>query len=264
MKFSIITVTYNSSSTLRDTIQSVLAQTYYDIEYIIIDGFSSDNTVDVIKEYEPLFKGHMRWISEKDSGLYDAMNKGIQMATGDIIGIINSDDYYVDNDVVKNVVNYFIEKDVDTIYTDLYLVDPINTNKIIRDCRYKNFKKGLFFQGWHPPHPALFVKKEVYDRCGYFDLSYKIGADYDFMLRILEKYSISTAYLPIYTVKMRNGGTSTSSFKRIKLSQKECLQSFKKNGFKVNVLRYFLGKYTQKLHQYTFRSLFEDIKHKLK
>jgi len=264
MRVSIITVSYNSSGTIRDTIESVLSQTFSDIEYIVIDGLSKDNTVDIIKEYDVRFNGRMRWQSEKDKGIYDGMNKGIRCATGDIIAVLNSDDYYIDKYVIENIVNYFIEKNVDSIYTDLFLVDPINTDKIIRDCRYRDFKKGLFFHGWHPPHPAFFVKKEVYDRCGYFDLSYKIGADYDFMLRVLEKYSISTAYLPIYTVKMRNGGASTSSFERIKLSQKECLQAFKNNGYKVNVLRYFLGKYKQKFHQYTFWSLFEDIKHKLK
>lgn len=262
MKLSIITVAYNSASTIRDTIESVLFQIHPNIEYIIVDGLSNDNTVDIIKEYELHFNGRMKWISEKDNGIYDAMNKGIRMSTGDVVGILNSDDFYIDNGVVKEVVSTFIDKNVDSLYTDLFLVDNEDTNKIIRNCTYRNFKKGLFYKGWHPPHPSFFVKKEIYEKYGYFDLSYKIAADYEFMLRVLEKNLISTTYLPIHTIKMRNGGASTSSLERIILSQNECILAFKRNNLKVNRVIYFFGKYKQKLHQYTFKSLIDDLKSK--
>lgn len=259
MKISIITVSYNSESTIAETIESVLSQSYQDFEYLIIDGLSHDGTVDIIKKYEPKFNGRLHWVSHKDKGIYDAMNKGIQMAKGDIIGIINSDDFYMNDKVLENVIDGFERKNVDSLYTDLYLVDPVETNKIIRNCRYREFKKGLFFKGWHPPHPAFFVKKSIYDKYGSFDLSYKIAADYEFMLRVLEKYAITTVYLPIHTIKMRNGGVSTTSIDQIKLSQEECLLAFKKNGLQINKLRYFIGKYIQKIRQYSFKSLVLDL-----
>jgi len=262
MKVSLITVSFNSGLTLKDTIESVLYQNYSNIEYLIIDGFSKDNTINIIKDYEPKFEGRLHWISEPDKGIYDAMNKGICIATGEIIGILNSDDFYIDKYVIENVVKSFTDKNVDSLYTDLYLVDNENINKIIRNCTYREFKKGLFFKGWHPPHPSFFVKKEIYEKYGVFDLTYKIASDYDFMLRILEKNSISTNYLPIHTIKMRNGGASTSSLERIRLSQKECLLAFERNNLKVNRVIYFLGKYTQKLRQYTFESLIDDFKSK--
>jgi glycosyltransferase involved in cell wall biosynthesis len=262
MKISIITVAYNSSATISDTIKSVLDQTYLDIEYIIVDGNSKDNTMSIVKDYEPIFNGRMHWISEPDKGLYDAMNKGIQMATGEVIGIINSDDFYVNNSVIEEVIKTIKIRNVDSLYTDLYLVDSTDTDKVIRDCTYRDFKKGLFFQGWHPPHPSFFVKRKIYDKYGKFDLTYSIAADYDFMLRVLEKHSITTTYLPIHTIKMRNGGASTSSLKHIKISQKECLLAFKKNDLSVNKWGYFIGKYQQKLRQYSFRSLIQDVRSK--
>lgn len=262
MRISIITITYNSAKTIRDTVESILNQTYTDIEYILVDGLSKDNTVDIVKEYEPKFNGRLRLISEPDKGIYDAMNKGICMATGDVIGIVNSDDFYIGNDIIQKVATTFIEKNVDSLYTDLFLVDNLDINKIIRNCTYREFKKGLFYKGWHPPHPSFFVKREIYEKYGDFDLSYKIAADYDFMLRVLEKNSITTTYLPIHSIKMRNGGVSTGSFERIRLSQKECLLALKKNGLKINKIRYFLGKYNQKLTQYTVKSLFNDFKSK--
>lgn len=259
MKISIITVCYNSAATLEKTIQSVAAQTYGNIEYIVIDGNSTDGTLEIIKNHQEVIS---KWISEPDQGLYDAMNKGVAMATGDIVGILNSDDFYINDSVIEQVVNTFKRTNVDSLYTDLFLVDALDTNKVIRNCTYRDFKKGLFFKGWHPPHPTFFVKRRVYEKYGSFDLSYKIAADYDFMLRVLEKNLISTTYLPIYTIKMRNGGASTSSFKKIILSQKECLLAFKKNNLLVNKLSYFTGKYLQKLNQYNIKSLILDLNSK--
>ena len=263
MKISLITVTFNSSETLRDTIQSVLLQSYPNVEYIIVDGHSQDTTIEIIKKYEPLFQGRLKWISEKDSGLYDAMNKGIRMATGDIVGIINSDDFYVNNTEIARIISGFDNSFVDAIYTNLYLVDPMNLNKIVRDCQYCDYNSELFFRGWHPPHPSFFVRKKIYDECGCFDLNYKISADYDFMFRILVVYGKKALYMPFYTIKMRNGGASTNSIKAVIRTQKECLRVFEKYGLHVNYVSYFVGKYIQKLKQYTLTSFFNDLKSKI-
>lgn len=214
MKLTIITATYNSSSTLRDTIESVLAQTYKDIEYIIVDGASKDNTLEIAREYEPQFEGKMRIISEPDKGIYDAMNKGIAAATGDVVGILNSDDFYIDNGVLEDIINSF-DDTLDAVYGNLYIVDPNDLNRCIRDRKSSPYKS--FRTGWHPPHPTFFVRKEIYDKYGCFNIELKIAADYDLMARFIEVYKISTLYINRYIVKMRAGGASTtpSNFKKI-------------------------------------------------
>ncbi len=262
MKVSIITVSYNSEKTIRDTIKSVLSQKYTNIEYLIVDGGSTDGTVNILKEYEPFFKGRLKWVSEPDKGLYYAINKGINNVTGELVNILNSDDFYIDSEVIELVVKTIKSQNVDSIYSDLYIVDPINTNKIIRNCTYKNFKKGDFFKGWHPPHPSFFVKKKIYDNLGNFDTTFKIAADYDFMLRAFEVNNISSVYLSTHTIKMRNGGLSTYSLKNRLSSQKECLNSFEKYNLKLNKIRYFSYKYVNKLKQYSFKSLIKDLNKK--
>lgn len=162
MKMSIITVSYNSAFTIRDTFESILNQTYQDIEYVIVDGGSVDLTISIIKEYQSRFNGRMRWISEPDNGIYDAMNKGIQMATGDIIGILNSDDYYIHSNVIEKIVKGFEKEHVDAIYANLIHVNWYNTNKINRIVRSKPYKPLLFFRGWSPQHPTFFVKRNIY------------------------------------------------------------------------------------------------------
>ena len=195
MNISLITVTYNSSKTLRDTIVSVLAQTYQDIEYIIIDGLSKDNTMEIIKEYEPQFKGRIRWVSEKDSGLYDAMNKGFRMATGEVIGIINSDDLIAEPTAIEDVVRCFESNNsIDAVYADLYYVAQNDTSKVIR--YWKSGNQRPFAKGWHPAHPTFYVKKVVCEKSGLFDLSFKFAADFELMLRLIEKEHIKLYYLP--------------------------------------------------------------------
>lgn len=234
MKISLITVTYNSENTLADTLQSILAQSYSNIESIIVDGASKDNTLSIIKKYEPMFNGKMKWISESDKGLYDAMNKGIKMATGDIIGILNSDDLFMDNKVLEDISIAFNENNIDCLYGNLRFVDAINTNKVIRTWKGTQYISGGFLKGWHPAHPTFYVKRNVYEKYGAFDTSFDVSADFELMLRFIEKHKITNLYLDRYFVKMRMGGESTGSIKKIIQGNKNVLRAFKKNGFRVS------------------------------
>jgi glycosyltransferase len=252
MKISIITVSYNSSKTIKDTFDSVLNQTYNNIEYIVIDGNSKDNTVEIINSYEIKFKEkgiEFKWISEKDDGLYDAMNKGIKIATGKYIGILNSDDFYCDNFIIEKVVKTLEKNKTDSLYANLYYVDAKDTNKIIRNWKSQRFKDNLFKNGWHPAHPTFFVKKEIYEKYGIFNLNYKIAADYEIMLRFLEKYKISTQFLDEYLVKMRLGGESNQSIKNIIKANNECYNAWKDNGLKISKL-FIIKKLFRKILQY--------------
>lgn len=235
MKISIITTTYNSSATIRDTIDSILGQTYKDIEYIVVDGASCDSTIDILKEYEPKFEGKMRFISEKDKGLYDAMNKGISMATGDIIGILNSDDLYIDDKVLEDIVNTFTTHDIDCLYGNLHFVDRFNLNKIVRSWKGSQYKKGDYQKGWHPAHPTFYAKRIYYDKFGGFDISLEISADFELMLRFIEKHKLKSYFLDRYFVKMRLGGESTGLIRKIIKGNKNVIKAFRKNGIKVSV-----------------------------
>ena len=236
MKVSIITITYNSENTLRTCIESVLNQTYKNIEHIIVDGKSTDGTLNIVNEYR---EGIANIISEPDDGIYDAMNKGIKLATGDIVGILNSDDFYIDSYVIEKIVNSFIKYKVDSLYGDLLYVDPVDTNKVIRYWKSSVFIPGSFKRGWHPPHPTFFVKKLVYDKYGGFDLNFEVSADFELMLRFLEKYKISTYYLNEPLVKMRMGGVSNNSVFNVIKGNINCYKAFKKNGLDVSILYLF-------------------------
>lgn len=246
MKISIITVVWNNASTIKDAIDSVLNQTYKDIEYIIIDGASTDGTVEIVQSYGDKIT---KFISEKDKGLYDAMNKGIRLATGDIVGILNSDDFYKSNDILETVANEFATKNVDCLYGDLEYVDANETNKVVRYWQSKPYKEGLFQKGWHPAHPTFFVKREYYDKCGVFNLDFKIAADYELMLRFLEKYKLKSSYIHKTFVKMRLGGESNQSIKNIIKANKESYKAWKVNELKINPFM-FLLKPLSKVLQY--------------
>ncbi|MDI1356341.1 MAG: glycosyltransferase family 2 protein [bacterium] len=229
MKLSIITVTYNSADTLEETILSVLNQNYEDVEYIIVDGQSSDGTAAILKKYEGRVS---RIISEKDRGLYDALNKGIDLASGDVIGILHSDDFYIDKDVLRKYAELFTEKKVDAVYSDLYYVDKNNPDKIIRKWKSGNYKPNAFVNGWMPPHPTFFVKKDIYRKFGKFNLDFKTAADYELMLRFIQGHNISIAYLPEYTVKMRVGGKSNLSLTNRFKANMEDRKAWEVNGLK--------------------------------
>lgn len=229
MKVSIITVCYNSATTIEDTIRSVLSQSYQDIEYIIIDGESSDNTMDIVKRYQDRIS---KVVSEKDRGIYDAINKGIKLSSGSIVGILNADDFYIDTCVIGEVVNKIKSEKVDSLYSDLYYVDAINTNKIIRNWKSGEYNRKNFLFGWMPPHPTFFVKREVYEKYGLFNLTLKSAADYELMLRFLFKNNISACYHPRPLVRMRMGGVSNSSLWNRIEANKEDRKAWKLNQLK--------------------------------
>ncbi|WP_370895467.1 glycosyltransferase family 2 protein [Chryseobacterium gossypii] len=247
MKVSIVTVCWNSEKYLKTAIESVLNQTHKDFEYIIIDGASTDRTLDIIRSYEPLFEGKLRWLSEKDNGIYDAMNKGIKMCTGDIIGLLNSDDFYISETILQKIVHCFQKNNVDSVYADLYYVKEDDTDKIVR--KWKTGKRKPFISGWHPAHPTFFVKKTVYDRFGFFDLKYKIAADFEIMLRFLEKSQVSSFYLADFILKMRLGGESNRSFSNIKKGKSEILNAFIKHNIRVPFY-YPYKRWISKIFQY--------------
>lgn len=234
MKISIITATYNSGLTIRDTIESVLRQTHYDFEYIVIDGFSKDNTLSIVKSYESKFRGRMRWISEPDKGIYDAMNKGIRMATGDIIGILNSDDFYADAHVLSDIADVFTQQNPDCVYGNLEFVDAININKVVRVWTGSQYTPGAFLKGWHPAHPTFYAKRIWFEKLGAFDISFQVSADFELMLRFIEKAQLTNCYVNRCFVKMRQGGESTGSIKNIIKGNKNILKAFHKNGYKVS------------------------------
>lgn len=229
MKISLITVTYNSGATLRDTIESVLKQTYKDLEYIIVDGKSKDNTVQIIQEYEPRFNGNIKWISEKDSGLYDAMNKGIMMATGDIIGILNSDDFFTSAEILQTVSDNMSQKNIDALYGDIHFVNSEDLKKTVRYYSSKNFSRRKMRLGFMPAHPSFYCRKSCFEKFGYYKLGYKIAADYELLLRMIYIHDISTLYLPVDMVTMRTGGASTNGIKSNYNILKEKARSFKDN-----------------------------------
>ncbi|MGE0739482.1 glycosyltransferase family 2 protein [Sulfurimonas sp.] len=242
LKISIITVVWNNAKTIKDAIDSVLDQTYDNIEYIVVDGASTDGTVEIVKSYGDKIS---KFISEKDKGLYDAMNKGITLATGDVVGILNSDDFYIDGNVIERVAKEFEEKGVDSIYADLVFVKPENLDKTIRYYDSSHFTPPRFAYGWMPAHPTFFVKKFVYEKYGLFRTDLKIAADFDILVRFLYTHKISYSYIKEVLVKMRVGGISTS-FSSIWINNIEQLKICRQNDIDTNIFK-ILSKYPSKL-----------------
>ena len=206
MKISIVTATYNAAHTLRDTIESVLAQDYGDIEYIVVDGASTDGTISLLQSYESRFAGRMRWVSEPDKGIYDAMNKGLRMATGDVVGTINSDDFYNHDDVISRVAACFADTSVQAVYGDVRFVRPDDLNRTIRYYSSSGFTPRKFRYGWMPAHPTFFTYRRFFDEYGYYRTDYRIAADYELLIRFLYTYQLHTRYLAYDFIKMRTGG----------------------------------------------------------
>lgn len=221
MKVTIITVTYNAAKFLRSCIDSVMSQNYSDIEHIVVDGGSTDGTVDIIRSYEAHIS---QWISEKDRGMYDGINKGMKMATGDIIGILNSDDMLASPDVITEIVACFKQHRVDSLYGDLVYVDQMNTRKVIRYWKGFSYKRYRFTYGWMPAHPTFYFRRDLLEHLGGYESHYFTAADYEFMARYLYKYRISAVYLPRLIVKMRVGGQSNRNLmSRLRANRRDYL-----------------------------------------
>lgn len=233
MKISIITATYNSAATVKDTLGSILNQSYKDYELIIKDGGSKDNTLEICKEYEPKFEGRMRIVSARDKGIYDAMNEGIKFATGDVIGILNSDDFYYDSEVLDDIASTIEKEKVDCVFGDLIFVDAEDTNLVKRVWKGSPYKKGCFYKGWAPAHPTFYARRELFQKYGGFNIDYKVSADFDLMLRFLGVHKATSAYIPRHFVKMRMGGESTGSIKSIIRGNKDIIHVLNENGFHV-------------------------------
>ena len=252
MKISIITATFNSGATVRDTLDSVLRQDYKNYELIIKDGGSKDNTLDICREYEPAFEGKMKIISSPDKGIYDAMNQGFRAATGDIVGLLNSDDFYTSFDVLKAIVRQFKRTpDIDAVYGDVHYVNWDDTTRLVRYYSSRLFKPGWMRFGFMPAHPSFYCRKEVYERfkldgtkiegwkgdvdCGYFNTTYKIASDFECLLRMIYCGKIKTAYIWKDFVTMRNGGASSSGVKAHKQINRDHLRALKENKVYSNI-----------------------------
>ena len=247
MKITIITPTFNSALTIKDTIMSIYNQKYSDIEHIVIDNCSSDKTTDIIKG---MSLPYTKIISEKDKGIYYAMNKGINLATGDIIGFLNSDDFYADPQILSKVINQFKKNtSLDACYADLIYTDKFETSKNIRYWKSNKFKDGMFSKGWCPPHPTFFAHRSVYERFGVFNIDFKLASDNEIMMRFLEVYKINVNYVPEVWIKMRLGGTTNNNLKNIFLQNLEILKALSLNGLPSNPLNFFFNKIILRVNQ---------------
>lgn len=235
---SIITATFNSAKTLKDTIQSVLRQTNKDFEYLIIDGGSTDDTIDIVKSYESEFSGRLKWVSEKDQGIYDAMNKGIKMASGDVVGILNSDDYFTSDDILQTVDNAFKSHEIDAIYGDIHFIRDGNPQKCVRYYSSRMFRPFWLRFGFMPAHPSFYCKREIFDKAGLYSLDYKIGADYEMMVRLFKRHKIKSLYANKDFVTMRTGGASNNNVRSRLTLIEEDVKACRVNGIYTN--RFFI------------------------
>ena len=235
MKISIVTATYNSGATVRDTMESVLRQTYTQIEHIIVDGGSSDNTMEIVRELEPLYGGRLRYVSEPDHGIYDAMNKGIAMATGDVIGILNSDDFFSADNIVATLAAELADAKTDAVYGDVHYVDSSDLTKCVRYYSSRTFRPWMMKLGFQPAHPSFYCRKAVYDRHGSFDINFRVAADFEHLLRLLYIHRIRARYIPLDCVTMRTGGASTSGVKSHIRILSDHLRAYRKNGVNSNL-----------------------------
>lgn len=230
MKISVITVCYNSVHTISSCIESVLQQSYLDIEYIIVDGKSTDGTLDIIRSYQPLFNGRLKWLHEEDVGLYDAMNKGIGMATGDVVGMLNSDDFFTSTDVIQLVAGAFETHNPDAVYGDVHFVHQSNLNQCVRYYSSAIFRPFLLRFGLQPAHPSFYCKRELFEKYGNYRLDLKIAADFELFARFFLNKKIKAHYLKVDFVTMRLGGLSTKSFKSFHILNMEDVKACKLNN----------------------------------
>lgn len=246
MKISIITVAFNAAHTIVDALESVAAQTHPEIEHIVVDGASADGTPEMIERYG---KHVSRFISEPDRGIYDAMNKGLGLATGEVIGFLNADDVYADNGVLERVSAIMAKDDLDVLFGDAEFVSPTRPNQPLRRYRSERFRPGRIAWGWMPAHPALFLKRSVYERFGKFRTDYRIAGDFELVARIFHSGTLTYRHVPQVLVRMRTGGISTAGWRNTLLLNQEVLRACRENGIPTNMLK-ILSKYPAKLLEY--------------
>lgn len=235
MTLSIITATYNSADTLTDTLESVLAQTFTDYELIIVDGQSTDGTLEIIERYAPRFEGRLRVVSEPDQGIYDAMNKGIRMCRGEVVGLLNSDDFYTSPHVLATLAKTIEDSRVDAVYGDVHYVAPNDVSKMVRYYSSRPFRPWMMRLGFMPAHPSFYCRREVYQQYGLFDIQYKVAADFEQLLRLIFIHRITTAYVPLDCVTMRVGGASSSGLQSHRRILSDHLQAFRQHHVYTNV-----------------------------
>lgn len=257
MKVSIVTVVYNGEKTISTAIESVLNQSYQDIEYIIVDGNSSDRTKEIVTSYQDRIS---KFVSEPDKGIYDGMNKGLALCTGDLVGTLNADDLHAHENVIENIVSRIQETGSQALYADLVFVDP-DTHKLVRYWKSGDFQRERYLYGFMPPHPTFFVRRECYEKYGTFDLSLVSSADYELMLRLLYRHEISCAYLDEITILMRTGGQSNASLYNRLRANFEDMKSWGINGVKPLLVTTPL-KFAHKIPQF-FRTPDEEARRKL-
>ncbi|WP_255748870.1 glycosyltransferase family 2 protein [Pontibacter liquoris] len=246
VKISLITIVYNNCETIAEAIESVLGQTYPHIEYIVVDGNSTDGTVAVVKSYGARIS---QFVSEPDQGLYDAINKGILLATGEVIGLLHADDIFFNAEAVATVAQTFLKQETDSVYGDLLYVRKENTNNIVRNWVSGSYRREKFIYGWMPPHPTFYVKKACFENYGLYNTRLKSAADYELMLRFLYKHQITTRYIPEKLVKMRVGGKSNATWRNRIRANREDQAAWHLNGLKPHFYTRFL-KPLRKLMQY--------------
>lgn len=253
MTISLITATYNSGKTVEDTLRSVLAQTYKEIDYWVVDGGSKDDTMDIVRKYEPLFGGRLHWISEPDRGIYDAMNKGISHSTGDVVGILNSDDHFTSNDVLERVAAEMqADNTLDAVYGDIHFIKDGAPDRIVRYYSSKPFRPFWLRFGFMPAHPSFYARREVFEKHGLYSLDYKIAADYDMMVRLFLKHHIKAKYMPMDFVTMLMGGLSTKGVRSRVVLVSEDVKACLTYGFYTN--RFMISlKFLYKIFESRFR-----------
>jgi glycosyltransferase involved in cell wall biosynthesis len=247
MKITLITCCYNSANTIKATLDSVGMQTHSNLEYIVIDGGSTDNTLEVLAGYSNVITV---LVSEPDRGIYDALNKGLALATGEVVGFLHSDDYFASSDALERIAASFSDSRVDAVYADLDYVDREDTDRILRKWRSKEFDPDLFKHGWMPAHPTFYLRKKYYDQFGGYDLDFRQSADYELMLRMLLKHELHAVYIPVVLIKMRVGGASNASFTNRWKANQEDARAWAKNGIKPGWLTRWL-KPLGKIGQFT-------------
>ena len=250
MKISLVTVTWNSAATIADALASVNDQTHPDVEQIVVDGGSTDATLAIVRA-QGRRVGTM--LSEPDGGIYDAMNKGLKLATGDIVGLLNSDDFLASSDVLATIAAAFSDPSVDAVYGDLCYVRQHKTEQIVRYWRSGAFQSGSFAQGWAPPHPTLYLRRSIYDRLGGFDTSYSLAADIDLMIRFFEVERLRSKHIAKVFVRMRLGGATNKSVANVIKQNREIWRSLREHGFVVSFPGFLIGKLASRAAQFIVR-----------